>query len=182
MVRARAVGRAAGGASGDARLTAIERAAELLARWSGQVDETHAQPGTVEMMRALAADVRAEYSELSKSPGAAFDTLIKTWAARELERLPRGAWGAWIRTGVIPRALQAELTGLPEAVAALIGSHVADEIDDCEICKRRAPCRLISDGTESGERDWRCAWGCPAPPHDPATTAMLLEWAKECGL
>lgn len=157
------------------------RAAALLERWSGQVDEIHAQPGIVEGMRDLAGAVREEYSRLSKSPGAAFDATIKAWAARELEHLPRGPWGEWIRTGVIPRALQAELRGLPEAVAALIGAHVADEIGECECCRRRAPLSLISDGTESGERDWRCAWGCPA--HDPeTTTAMLLEWAKECGL
>lgn len=147
-------------------MNAIERAADLLWRWSGQVDETHAQPGTVEMMRTVATEARAEYSRLQRSPGAALEVLIKAWAARELERLPRALWGEWIRTGAIPRALQVELDGLPEPIAALIGAHVADEIDICECCKRRAPCRLISDGSDSGERDWRCAWGCPAPAND----------------
>ena len=108
----------------------------------------------------------------------ALDALLKAWAARELERLPRGAWGEWLRTGVIPRSLQAELAGLPEPVAALVGSHVADEISECEICKRRAPCRLMSDQTPSGESDWRCAWGCPAQDvPDP-----IVEWARSIGL
>lgn len=101
------------------------------------------------------------------NPAERLDSLIKAWAARELERLPRALWGEWIRTGAIPVALQDALAGLPEPVAALIGAHVADEIDTCEICKRRAPCRLMSDGSESGESDWRCAWGCPPPDEDP---------------
>ncbi len=102
------------------------------------------------------------------------DALIKCWAARELERLPRALWGEWIRTGTIPLALQSALDGLPEPVAALIGAHVADEIDTCECCKRRAPCRLMSDGTDSGESDWRCAWGCPSSAHDDP----VVRWAR----
>lgn len=167
-------GRGAGDASGGARLNAIERAAELLATWANQVDRELAQPGTVEAMRSVAAEARAEYSRLRRSPGAALDTLIKAWAVRELDRISRALWAEWIATGAIPIKLQAELVGLPEPVAALIGAHVVDEIDVCEICKRRAPCRLISDGTESGEGDWRCAWGCPAPAEDDP----IVQWAR----
>lgn len=145
----------------------IQNAADLLWRWADQVDATHAAPGTVETMRAVATDARAEYARLQKSPGAALDALLKAWAARELARLPRGPWGEWIRTGVISRSLQVELAGLPESVAALVGAHVADEISVCEHCKRIAPCRLL-------ESDWRCAWGCPAP----AGVDPVVEWAR----
>lgn len=155
-------------------MNAIERAAQLLSTWADQVDRDHAQPGTVEAMRSVAAEARAEYSLLRRSPGAALDALIKAWAARELDRISRALWAEWISTGTIPVLLQAELVGLPEPVAALIGAHVVDEIDVCEICKRRAPCRLISDGTESGESDWRCAWGCPAQAGDDP----IVQWAR----
>jgi hypothetical protein len=163
-------------------LSAIEKAADLLMSWSGQVDETHAAPGTIEMMRTVASDVRAEFARLQRSPGAQLDALIKAWALRELEALPRGPWRDWIRQGTPPAALEQALERLPEAVAALVREHVADDLDDCEACRRRAPCRLLSDGAESGERYWRCAWGCPPSEDDPATAAMLREWARECGL
>ena len=145
-------------------MNAIERAATLLAAWAEQVDREHAAPGTVEAMRSVAAEARAEFNRLRRSPGAALDAMIKAWAARELDRLPSGPRGEWIRTGVIPRAIKLELAGVPEPVAALIGAHVADEMGECEICSRRAACRLISDGTLNGEATWRCGWGCPAPP------------------
>lgn len=161
--------------------TAILRAADLLASWSGEVDETHAQPGTVEAMRTLATEVRVEHRRLSASPGAQLDRLIKAWALRELEALPRGPSREWISTGTPPTVIQLALAALPEPVAALVREHIADELGMCELCRAHAPCRLQSDGTESGERDWRCAWGC-LPPDDPATAAMLREWAKECGL
>jgi hypothetical protein len=155
-------------------LNPIQRAGELLATWADQVDQDHAQPGSVDAMRQLAAEVLAEYFRLARSPGAALDALIKAWAARELGRLPRDPWDEWIRTGEVPEVLKAELAGLPEPVAALIGAHLADEISQCECCRRRAPCRLISDGTDSGESDWRCAWGCPAPPD----VEPVVEWAR----
>lgn len=160
----------------------IQKAADLLWTWSYQVDETHAQPGAVEAMRTVATEARAEYARLAKSPGARLDTLIKAWALRELEALPRGPWRNWTRYGVPPVELQMVVARLPEAVMALVFEHVADDLDECELCRRRAPCRLQSDGTESGEKDWRCAWGCPPPEDDPATTAMLQEWARELGL
>jgi hypothetical protein len=160
-------------------LTAIVRAAELLTSWSEQVDDTHAQPGTVEAMRSLASEVRAEYRRLASSPGAALDALIKAWSLRELDAMPHGLRAEWLRTGAIPPELQHRFAGLPEPVASLIGEHVADSLGICECCGRRAPCRLLSDGTESGERDWRCAWSCPAtsPDVDP-----VLEWARAAGL
>jgi hypothetical protein len=156
-------------------LNAIEGAAALILRWSEEVDETHAQPGTVAEMRRVANDARTEHAKLERA-AAALDATIKLWATRELERLPRGPWGDWLRTGVMPRALQVALTGLPEPVAALVGAHVADEISECEICRRRAPCRMMSDRSESGESDWRCAWGCPAND-DP-----IVQWARSVGL
>lgn len=156
---------------------AILEAAGLLWSWSEQVDATHAKPGTVEAMRAIASEVRLEYSRLSRSPGAALDALIKAWALRELDGMPHGLRGEWLRTGAIPPELQHRFAGLPEPVAALVGEHVADQLGICECCGRRAPCRLLSDGTESGERDWRCAWGCPAAPNvDP-----VVEWARSVG-
>jgi hypothetical protein len=159
-------------------LTATLRAAELLARWSEEVDDTHAKPGTVEAMRVLAIQLRAEHKRLASSPGAALDALIKAWALRELDALPSGLRAEWLRTGATPPELQHRFIGLPEPVAALVGEHVADSLGVCESCGRRAPCRLIGDGTESGERDWRCAWGCPAAPNvDP-----VLEWARSVGL
>lgn len=159
-------------------MTPILRAAELIESWSGEVDETHAVPGTVGKMRVLAAQIRDEHKRLASSPGAAIDALIKAWAQRELDALPSGLRGEWLRTGAIPPELQHRFIGLPEPVAALVGEHVADSLGVCECCGRRAPCRLISDGTESGERDWRCAWGCPAAPNvDP-----VLEWARSVGL
>lgn len=163
-------------------MSAIEKAAELLMSWSGQVDETHAVPGTIEAMRTVATAARAEYARLQQSPGARHDAVIKAWALRELEALPRGAWRDWIRQGTPGPELAALLARLPQPVAALVLEHVADDLDDCETCRRRAPVRLQSDGTESGERDWRCAWGCPPREDDPATAAMLREWARECGL
>jgi hypothetical protein len=108
------------------------------------------------------------------------EELIKAWALRELEALPRGPWREWIRMGTAPASLQLALEGLPESVAALVIEHVADELGDCECCRRRAPCRHLSDRSESGERDWRCAWGCSPPDAPPAD--MLQRWARECGL
>ena len=163
-------------------MTAIEKAADLLMSWSAQVDQTHAQPGTVETMRTVATEARAEYQRLSRSPTVQLDAVLKAWALRELEALPQGPWRTWMATGAPPAALQLAIEALPEAVGALVREHVADELGECEICRRRAPCRLVSDGTESGERDWRCAWGCPPHEDDPATERMLREWAEECGL
>lgn len=160
----------------------ILKAADLLWNWSSEVDATHAQPGAIEAMRTVATEARAEYSRLTKSPGAQFDALIKAWALRELEALPRGPWRQWTASGVIPHQLQQTLARLPDPVVALVLEHVADELGDCEVCRTRAPCRLQSDGTDTGERDWRCAWGCPPPPDDPATADTLREWAREVGL
>lgn len=165
--------------------TAIEKAADLLMSWSEQVDATHAQPGAVEAMRTVATEVRAEYAKLSRSPGAELDRLVKAWALRELEALPRGPAREWISTGVPPTVISLALARLPEAVAELVREHVPDELGTCEICRTYAPCRLQSDGTESGERDWRCAWGCPPKDpreDDPREVAMLRAWANECGL
>lgn len=163
-------------------MNAIEKAADLLDSWSGQVDETHAQPGTVEAMRSVASEVRIEYARLTKSPGAQLDAVIKAWALRELEALPRGPWRDWTRTGEVPEPLRQAVAQLPEAVRALVMEHVADDLGECECCRTRAPCRLQSDGTPSGERDWRCAWGCPPPEDDPAETERLRAWARETGL
>lgn len=159
----------------------ILQAADLLWSWSSEVDAAHAQPGAVEAMRLISTEARAEYSRLSKSPSAQHDALIRAWALRELEALPRGPWRSWIATGSPPAALQLALEELPEAVGALVLEHVADELGECECCRRRAPCRLVSDGSDSGESDWRCAWGCQ-PPEDPSTDRMLRAWAKECGI
>lgn len=163
-------------------MTAILRAADLLSSWSEQVDETHAAPGTVEAMRTVALEVRAEYRRLTRSPGAQLDALIKAWALRELAALPHGPAREWISTGTPPTVIELGLAALPENVAALVREHVADDLGTCELCRAYAPCRLQSDGTESGERDWRCAWGCPPPAEQAATAAMLREWARECGL
>lgn len=178
MVRRRARAGAGGRASGGGALSPILRAAELLATWSNQVDDTHAQPGAVETMRKIALEVREEYSRLASSTRPALDALIKAWAARELDALPVGPQREWLRTGAIPPELQHRFRGLPEPVAALIGAHVADELGICEVCGTRAPCRLLSDGTESGESDWRCAWGCPAF----GTADPVVEWARSIGL
>lgn len=147
--------------------SAIRRLIDLVWRWSFEVDETHAKPGTVEEMRELAAAARAEYSRLSRSPSGQLDAMIKAFALRELDALSVAAHREWVRHGAPPRELQYLIAALPEAVALLMFEHVADAIDDCEICRRRAPCRLQSDRSDSGERDWRCAWGCP-PPEEPA--------------
>lgn len=160
-------------------MTAILRAAELLSSWSEQVDDTHAKPGTVDAMRALSIELRVEHKRLASSPGAALEALIKAWATRELAALPVGLQREWVRSGVIPPELQYRFTGLPEPVAALVGAHLADGLGICECCRRYAPCRLLSDGSDSGERDWRCAWGCPAVPpgEDP-----VARWARTAGL
>jgi hypothetical protein len=175
-------GLAAGGASGGHLKNPVLRAADLLCSWSHQVDETHAEAGTAEGMRLLAGEVRAEYERLTTSPDARLAALTKAWALRELEALPRGPWRNWTRHGVPPVDLQILVSRLPEAVSNLVFEHVADELEDCDLCRRRAPCRLLSDGTRSGERDSRCAWGCAPREDDPATTAMLREWARELGL
>jgi hypothetical protein len=99
------------------------------------------------------------------------DELIKAWALRELEAMPRGPWRDWQRNSTQAPEFQLILGRLPEAVAVLVIEHVADDLGDCEICATRAPCRLISDGTESGESDWRCAWGCPHREQDDPATA-----------
>lgn len=158
--------------------SSILRAAELLASWSEQVDDTHAKPGTVETMRTIASEVRREYSRLASSPGAALDALIKAWAMRELDAMPCGLRAEWLRTGAIPPELQYRFIGLPEPVTALVREHVADSLGICECCGRRAPCRLLSDRSDSGESDWRCAWGCPAS----AATDPVAEWARAVGL
>lgn len=180
MVRGLAGGR------GGGKLSAILRAADLLWASSYHVNdydrsrlaEARTEPGTVEKMRRGATEARAEYARLLKS-SAALEALTKAWAARELDRLPRGEWRRWIVSGTIPRLLQAELAGLPESVAALVGEHVADDIDECEICHRRAPVRLLSD---SGESDLRCAWGCYAPTGTDPEPDPLLEWARQVGI
>jgi len=110
------------------------------------------------------------------------DELIKAWALRELEGLPRGPAREWTRHGLPPPEVAHLLARLPEAVAALVFEHVADDLGECELCRRRAPCRLLSDGSDSGESDWRCAWGCPPPVDDPAETAALREWQGEAPL
>jgi hypothetical protein len=163
-------------------LNPILRAADLLWNWSHQVDETHAQPGAVEAMRTVSTEARAEYARLQKSPGAAYDALIKAWALRELEALPRGPWRDWVRHGMPTVELQMLVARLPSAVSSLVFEHVADELGDCELCRRRAPCRLQSDRSDSGEKDWRCAWGCPPPEDDAATADTLRDWAREIGL
>lgn len=163
-------------------MSPILRAADMLWRWSFQVDDTHAKPGTIEAMRQLATEVRAEYSRLQRPADADLERLIKAWAARELDALPRGPWNDWSNSGTLPRSLQPALARLPEPVAELVRAHVADPMGECECCRRRAPCRLQSDGTDSGERDWRCAWGCPPPEDDPAETEALLMWAREAGI
>lgn len=166
-------------------MSAILRAVDLL--WASsyhvndydrtRLDKLPTEPGTVERMRRSATEARAEYARLQKS-SAALEALIKAWAARELDRLPRGEWRRWIVSGTIPPLLQAELAGLPESVAALVGEHVADDIDECEICHRRAPVRLLSDRSDSGESDLRCAWGCYAPTGTDTEPDPLLEWAR----
>lgn len=105
------------------------------------------------------------------------EALIKAWALRELEALPRGPWREWTRHGTPPPELQQVIARLPEAVAALVIEHIADDLGDCECCRRRAPCRLLSDGGTDSERDWRCAWGCPPPEDDWATadTVRVLD-------
>lgn len=157
----------------------ISRVCDLLDKWSFEVDEAHAEPGSISAMRDLANEARAEYARIRREPGASLEALIKTWAARELDHLPRGPARDWVTSGNIPRALQALLAGLPEPVAALIGAHVADDLGECECCRRRAPLRLQSDRSESGESDWRCAWGCPSLPGE---AEPLLEWARSVGL
>lgn len=113
---------------------------------------------------------------------ARLDALIKAWAIRELEALPRGQAGDWLREGAPPPELAALLARLPEAVRALVCEHVADGIDVCECCRARAPLRLLSDRSESGERDWRCAWGCPPPEEEQPGDEAMREWAEEAGL
>lgn len=161
-------------------MNAIPRAADLLWDWSHQIDETHAEPRAAERMREIATAARAEYARLTRSPNVEIEALIKGWALRELEALPRGAWRDWTSTGQIPPWLQLSLARLPEQVVALVLEHVADELGQCECCRRRAPCRLQYDGSESGERDWRCAWGCP-PGEDPAETIVLRDYPEESG-
>jgi hypothetical protein len=162
-------------------LSAIQRTADLLWAWSYHVDEKRAPAGAVERMRRSVEAARTEHARLQKSAGA-LDALIKTWATRLLERLPRGPAREWLSTGTIPSLLEAELAGLPEPVAALVREHVADDIDRCECCGRRAPLRLLSDQTDSGEGDWRCAWGCLAPAGTDPEPDPLLEWLRGLGI
>jgi hypothetical protein len=133
-------------------------------------------------MRTVATEARLEYHRLREQRGGELETLTKAWALRELEALPRGMVHDWIQMGQPPAAMQLLIEGLPEPVAELVVEHVGDELGECEICRRRGPCRLQSDRSESGESDWICAWGCPPRSDDPTERATLAEWAREVGL
>ncbi len=94
------------------------------------------------------------------------ERLRKGWAARELQE--------WNNHGGGARELEIACVGLPAVVAELVRGHAEQDMGECECCRVRAPLRLISDGTESGESDWRCSWGCPPPEEAPTETRIAV--------
>lgn len=96
-------------------------------------------------------DELREQMALERTPSEELRKLQREYATFALETNELAARHGFEAPGVVDHE-----TG----VLILQGAMASKEIGECECCHARAPLALLSDGTDSGEHDNRCVWGC----------------------